>query len=81
MNIADFLQFQCAFKGNGIIQAAAKEECVQAAAVVACKNFNLVNIFQHVVQLFRNLMQAFCKCVRFIAVQGSAQAANVNGKH
>ena len=81
VNIGNFLQFQGAFQGYAVIQAASQEEGIFAGTVAFREDLDLFRVFQHGVDLFRNLphvvRQGPCQFIGQLA----AQTADIDAQH
>ena len=81
VNVRNFFQFQRTFKSYSVVKATTEEERIFTATVFTSEYFNLVNIFQHFVDLFRNGSQACNKFLSLFFCQSITQTTNINSKH
>ena len=80
VDVGDFLQFQGAFQGYGVVQGATQEEGVFTIAVIGGKGFNLVHMVQDIMHLFRHGQNALNQLVEPFLVQGPLQGGDVHGQ-
>ena len=81
VNVRDFFQLQRTFKSYSVVKATTEEEGIFTATIFTSKYFDLVNVFQHFVDLFRNGSQTANQFFSLFFCQATTQTTNINCKH